>query len=147
MHWPGTGGVPQRTSRTRKGPIEGVWCDVLGWCSGRRRSGVAGPTARDGTGSFQPSAPAYVEAEGTAAARYHDRQAGLRRVRSNAAGSRWNTGNGSAARCTPSTDFSVTFLNEATGRRDQLSLISRQGLNTSSHDHQVFSCRCWLSDP
>ena len=40
--------------------------------------------------------PAFLSAaaQGAAVARHHGRQTGLRRVRSNAAGSRWNTGNG-----------------------------------------------------
>ena len=61
--------------------------------SGRQRSGIAGPAAKDGTGSIQPGAPAYFATEGAAVARHHGRQAGLCRVRSNVAGPRWNAGN------------------------------------------------------
>ena len=94
----------------RPGPVPGR--------SRRRRSGIAGPAARGGTGPFQPSASAYVAAEGTAVARYHRRQAGLRSGRSNTAVSRWNAGHGAGDGCNPSADFSVTSRNEATGRRD-----------------------------
>ena len=94
----------------RPGPVAGR--------SGRQRSSIAGPAAGGGTGPFQPSASAYVAAEGTAVARYHGRQAGLRSGRSNTAISRWNAGHGAGDGCNPSADFSVTSRNKATGRRD-----------------------------
>ena len=45
---------------------------------GRQCGGIAGPTARGRTGSFQPGSPAYVAAQGAAVARHHGQKAGLR---------------------------------------------------------------------
>ena len=45
---------------------------------GRQCGGIAGPTARGRTGSFQPGSPAYVAAQGAAVARHHGPKAGLR---------------------------------------------------------------------
>ena len=72
---------PPRTWRTRPDPFEGVWCDVLSWLQedpGRQCGGIAGPTARGRTGSFQPGSPADAAAQGAAVARHHGQKAGLR---------------------------------------------------------------------
>ena len=45
---------------------------------GRQCGGIAGPTARGRTGSFQPGSPAYVAAQGAVVARHHGQKAGLR---------------------------------------------------------------------
>ena len=79
----GSGGC-NRPAPGELGPILSKECGATYWAGvagrpGRQCGGIAGPTARGRTGSFQPGSPAYVAAQGAAVARHHGPKAGLRR--------------------------------------------------------------------